>query len=148
VYLRLPVLGDMSPMGRVQEVSNRISEMKSSPEPMLSRGLVGTVGLLPTATSSQIWDVMAYKVSMSVSNVPGPPADIKVCGANPNGFSFWVPPVGTISTFVTIMSFGDSVTLSMALDNALFSEADSAYIGNKFSEALDALCNQAAVSKL
>ena len=48
-------------------------------------GLVGTVGLLPTAISSQIWDVMAYKVRMSVSNVPGPPADTKVCGANPNG---------------------------------------------------------------
>jgi hypothetical protein len=148
VYLRLPVIGDMTPLGRAQEISNRISAMKSSPEPMLSRGLVGTVGLLPTAISSQIWDVMAYKVSMSVSNVPGPPADIKVCGANPSGFSFWVPPVGTISTFVTIMSFGEGVTLSMAMDNTLFSEKDSAYIGDKFSEALDVLCNEAAVSKL
>jgi hypothetical protein len=137
VYLRLPVAKEFeSRADRVKAICEEISNLKGSPEPLLAQGTMGLFGLLPKTLSNPIWHALSNKVSISVSNVPGPSVDFKWCGARPTGLSVFVPPVGTISTFCLITSFNDHITLSLAMDGFLFSNQDAQFIEKTFQEEL------------
>lgn len=144
VYIRLPVSDDQGLRGgnaadRVQMVKKRISQLKGSPEPILAHGLTGFFGLLPKAISNPIWNLTSNKVSVSFSNVPGPQQALPWCGATADRCAFWVPPVGTISIFVTLATMDKHITLSIAVDPAVFSEEDAEFIVNNFDKELQAM---------
>jgi hypothetical protein len=150
VYVRLPVAKEFDDRAqRVQAIYDEISKLKGSPEPLLAQGTMGLFGLLPTKLSNPIWNALSNKVSISVSNVPGPPnPDFTWCGAKPTGLSVFVPPVGTISTFCLITSFNDHITLSLAMDGSLFSTSDADFIAKVFDEELSLLTTSMIPSRL
>jgi len=150
VYVRLPVAKEFDERShRVQAIYDEISKLKGSPEALMAQGTMGLFGLLPTKLSNPIWNALSNKVSISVSNVPGPPnSDFTWCGARPTGLSVFVPPVGTISTFCLITSFNDHITLSLAMDGSLFSKSDADFIAKAFNEELSLLTTSMLPSRL
>jgi hypothetical protein len=136
VYVRLPVVKDLSRPDRVQAVCDEISQLKGSPEPLLAQQFMKMFGLLPTLISNPIWNALSNKISLSVSNLPGPPPGWKFCGVEMQSFSVWVPPVGTISTFALITSYHDRITLSLAMDGTIFSKEDGKALLQNFDDEL------------
>lgn len=149
VYVRLPVSQDYdNKMGRVQAVADEISQLKGSPEPLLAQQFMKMFGLMPTALSNPIWHALSNKISLSVSNIPGPPDNYKFCGVGMESFGVFVPPVGTISTFALITTFKDRVTLSLAVDGHLFDKEDAQMICQKFDDDLLMLSGSNQPSRL
>lgn len=149
VYVRLPVTPEFPRReDRVKAIVDEISKLKGSPEPLLTQMLTGAFGLMPRTLSNPIWDALSNKVSMSVSNVPGPPMDFIWAGVRPEGLYVWVPPVGTISTFSVITSMKDRITLSLALDGSLFDKEDADFIRKDFDSELALLTASMQPSKL
>jgi hypothetical protein len=137
LLLRLPVSQDMSAVDRTKAVASLVNEMKGSPEPLLAQSINGAFGLLPKQFSSGIWDLLSNKVSISVSNVPGPKFEMKWAGATMKSVQCWVPPVGTISTFALVTSFRNRLSLALGMDAAVFSKEDAKFITQAFSKELD-----------
>jgi hypothetical protein len=149
VYVRLPVTKEFDERAdRVQAIYDEISKLKGSPEPLMAQGTMGLFGLMPSKLSNPIWNALSNKVSISVSNVPGPSNDFTWCGARLTGLTVFVPPVGTISTFCLITSFNDHITLSLSLDGTLFSKSDAAFITKVFDEELSLLTTSMIPSRM
>jgi len=149
VYVRLPVVKEFSSAGdRVQACADEISQLKGSPEPLLAQQFMKMFGLMPTMITNPIWNALANKISISVSNLPGPPPRWTFCGVQMSSFSVFVPPVGTISTFALITSFNDRLTLSLAMDGLLFSKEDAKLLGKHFDDALSQLASTMQPSRL
>jgi len=149
VYVRLPVVEKYAtPMDRVQAVADQISQLKGSPEPLLAQQFMRMFGLMPTMISNPLWDLLSNKISLSVSNLPGPPMGWKFCGVGMSSFSVFVPPVGTISTFALITSYDDRITLSLAMDGHLFSKEDAKSLCKHFDDELVKLTSSMTPSRL
>lgn len=136
VLLKLPVAQDCSGADRCKAVAQRVDEMKGSPEPLLAQKLTGLFGMMPMVLSNKIWDTVSNKVSLSISNVPGPKFDMKWAGATIRDAQVWVPPVGTISTFVLVTTYRDRISLNLGVDGAVFSKDDARFIAKAFDEEL------------
>jgi len=149
VYVRLPVEKDFpTKADRVEAVVSEISKLKGSPEPVMAQSLMKMFGLMPMRLSNFIWHALSNKVSIAVSNVPGPPIDFTWCGAHPAGLAVLVPPVGTISTFSVITSFQEQLTISLAMDGNWFSREDADFISTEFDKELCSLTSSMAPSRL
>jgi hypothetical protein len=149
VYVRMPVADDFANRAdRVDAVVNEIGKLKGSPEPIFAQGFMQLFGLLPSALTNPIWNALSNKVSISISNVPGPPIDFTWFGVRPEGLSVFVPPVGTISTFCVVTSYVDRLTISLALDGSLFTKEDADLISKEFDKEMLLLTSSMAPSRL
>lgn len=149
VYVRLPVKNTCANRAeRVQAVADEISQLKGSPEPLLAQQFMKMFGLMPPMITNPIWNGISNKISISVSNLPGPPMGWKFCGVQLSSFSVFVPPVGTISTFALITSFDDRITLSLGMDGMHFSKEDARFLSHQFDNELCQLVSSMLPSKL
>lgn len=53
-------------------IKSRIDQLKNSPEALIGHLLQRVVGLLPPAVCLPIWNAVAFKTSISCSNLAGP----------------------------------------------------------------------------
>lgn len=149
VYVRLPVTQEFDRReDRVKAIVEEISKLKGSPEPVLAQAIMGAFGLMPTVLTNPIWHALSNKVTIAVSNVPGPPMEFTWAGMRPEGLYVWVPPVGTISTFSVITSMKDRITLALAMDGSLFSKEDVDFIRKDFDNELALLVASMQQSRL
>lgn len=51
---------------------SRLDQLKGTPEPIVGHKLQSLVGHLPPAIALQIWNNVAFKTSLSCSNLAGP----------------------------------------------------------------------------
>merc|ERR1712194_505382 len=100
------------------EVNNRISSLKGSPEPLITSTLRGGFGVLPKGLTNVVWPAMSNKVSLSVSSLPGPSFDFEWGGTPIKNVAFWVPPVGSVSLFVTIITFRNQISVALSADSS------------------------------
>lgn len=148
-YVRLPIKEEYPDrLDRVRAVTEQIQKLKGSPEPLMAQKIVAMFGLLPMWLSNPIWTALSNKVSMSVSNVPGPPMEFKWAGIIPTNMCIWVPPVGTISSFMLINSFRDKLTIALAMDADVFTKEDVAFLNKTFDDELEHLTTIGTPSKL
>eukprot|EP00455_Lapot_gusevi_P053217 TRINITY_DN825_c0_g1_i1.p1 TRINITY_DN825_c0_g1~~TRINITY_DN825_c0_g1_i1.p1 ORF type:complete len:477 (+),score=126.02 TRINITY_DN825_c0_g1_i1:88-1518(+) len=118
VYFSLP-LTIQHPIERLQQVSRQVSALKTSPEPLVAQFLCSLFGYLPACIARPLWHVLAYKVTVSMSNVPGP-QEYLAFGGNPiQQFLFMVPAQRTLGHFVCIMSYNGGVTFGLNSDPRL-----------------------------
>lgn len=146
--LRLPVSQAATGIERVRAVADLVEQMKGSPEPFLAQKINGMFGLMPKQFTNQIWDLLANKVSISVSNVPGPKFEMKWAGVTIKDVQIWVPPVGTISTFALVTSFRNRISLSLGLDAAIFTKDDGAFITSTFDQEMSVIMGSMPSSRL
>jgi len=148
VLLKLPVSQESSSLDRARTIASLVHDMKGSPEPLLAQKITGLFGLLPRQLSDPIWNSLSNKVSISVSNVPGPKFPMKWSGVQIKNAQVWVPPVGTISTFALITSVENNISLSLGMDAAVFSKDDAGFITRAFDEELSAITSASPASRL
>lgn len=117
-YLSLPV-ETSSAEQRLIQVQEQTGPLRRSPEPVLAALFMRLFGVLPAWLSRIIVYAIAFKVTISMSNVPGPQQPLVFAGGPMEYLIFFVPPSRTISTFITILSYNGRVYIGMAADQRL-----------------------------
>jgi hypothetical protein len=140
VYLKFPRTKDNTDATR--QINERFSGLKGSPEPILAQGLRSGFGVLPKQFTNVIWPALSNKVSLSVSSLPGPSWTIEFCGTAVDNVAFWVPPVGTISLFVTMMTFNGRISISISADETIANAEEIKELSQGFVDEIDAFVQQ------
>ena len=136
VYIQLPLhLAD--PLERLTHIHAQIEKLKTSPEPLVSNWLMSLFGFLPPCIGRPLWYSAAYKVSVSVSNVPGSPHARVFDGCPIDEFLFFVAPNRNLGNFVCIMSYADRVSFGYASDARLVPEPHA--LTSLFADDMDQL---------
>lgn len=140
VYLMIPLGGGNAPKDNCSEIQRRIKKLTTSPEPLLANQIMAFFGVWPRIVARPIWDALSNKVSVSASNMPGPPFAMTWCSVPIDTWLFFVPPNGSISTFVTIFTVNGRVNFGLGGDASIM-ELDSLKkaVQVDFDEALRAL---------
>jgi len=97
VYLRLPNQSnnnsnsneESQALLRLQQIKEITNTAYSSPMPYVAAGIMHVVGILPPFISNIIWSASAYKVTLSMSNLPGPQYALKFAGGDVGKFVFF-----------------------------------------------------------
>jgi len=124
VLLALPLL-EADPAERLREVQRRMAAIKGSPEGAVSYGVLGAMGLSPSAVEAQLIDLFSAKASLVLTNVPGPRAPVYLCGTQLRGVLVWAPCAGSVSTSVSIFSYDGQVTIGFMVDAGLVPDPDA-----------------------
>jgi len=138
VYVRLPRTEDSKEASA--EVNKRIMSLKGSPEPLLTHQLRGGFGMLPKGVTNLVWPALANKASLSVSSLPGPPFRYEFAGHPVRNVAFWVPPVGSISLFVTMITFCGRISVSLSADKATAAGESLKELSNEICKEVERFC--------
>jgi len=115
IYVKLP-MKEGDELKRLMQVRDHTSSLQVSPEPLVTCGLMASIGLIPWGFIRSFWRFLAFKASSSMSNVPGPQHEVSFAGAPVDDLVFFVPPQGTIASFLTIFSYAGGVQIGCLFD--------------------------------
>ena len=118
VYLSLPV-GVQDPRERLDAVHARMSAIKRSPEGALDYGVLGAIGLTPPQVEQKLVEQFSSKTSLVLTNVPGPREPVYFAGTRIAGIVVWAPGAGSIGMGISVLSYGDTVTVGVRVDAGL-----------------------------
>ncbi|KNC48816.1 diacylglycerol O-acyltransferase [Thecamonas trahens ATCC 50062] len=79
VYVTLP-LDQSDPLARVHAVHTQTTALLSAPDAALGSLLMAILGCIPRPILRPLWRLTAYKISSSMSNMPGPAAELSLAG--------------------------------------------------------------------
>lgn len=114
----LPI-GIENPIERVYEVRHRMGELKGSMQPLMAYGLLAVAGGLIKPAQDAMLSLFSKKTTAVMTNVPGPPAKLKICGSTLEESLFWVPQSGTVGLGVSVLSYGGGVQFGVVSDAGL-----------------------------
>jgi len=120
-YLKMP-LKIVDANERLTHVSHQTKQLTTSPEPYIAAFIMKMFGYLPRRILAPTWAALAFKTTMSLSNLPGPQFGIHFAGAELDNMVFFVPPTRTIGIFLTILSYNGFCTFGVAADERLIPE--------------------------
>lgn len=124
VPLVLPI-GIANPVERLYAVKARMRELKGSFQPVLAFGLLSVAGLLIKPVQHAMLNIFAKKATAVMTNVPGPAAPLKFCGATVERVMFWVPQSGDIGMGVSILTYAGRVEFGLIVDAGLCPEPEA-----------------------
>jgi hypothetical protein len=130
-YLSLPT-SESDPLTALHLCHNRLSELKGSPEPLVANKILKALGSIPLAFTWPFRNILMDKMSVSVSNFPGPVHPIKFPVA-PDGLTnstylgvgtvksafFSVAPPFSYGPYITIISYAGKLNVSVAVAEKL-----------------------------
>lgn len=139
LFLTLPVhLAD--PRERLAELRRRMLALEHSAEPLVTWAILDLMGHSPKLVERLILAYFAQRVSMVMTNMPGPEQPLWLAGERLRGLMFWVPQSGRVGLGVSICSYAGEVRLGVASDAGLI--PDPARIVAAFHAELDAMAGQ------
>jgi WS/DGAT/MGAT family acyltransferase len=118
VFVDLPV-GIRHPLERLYTLRAAIQKLKSSPQALVTLGLLCVIGNLPAAAADPVISMFSAKASLVGSNLPGPPKPLHVAGAQVSQLLFWVPQAGDIGTGVSMLSYNGRVSIGVISDRQM-----------------------------
>ncbi|MCB9007329.1 MAG: wax ester/triacylglycerol synthase family O-acyltransferase [Ardenticatenaceae bacterium] len=136
VFLSLPV-GIADPLERLNEVHDRMIELKNSKEAPVALGILSAMGMSPQEFQGTLVRMFGSKTTAVMTNVPGPPMPLYLAGQKIDELMFWVPQSGRVSLGISIISYANKVHLGVATDAGLVPDPDTIMTG--FYEEFDAL---------
>jgi WS/DGAT/MGAT family acyltransferase len=116
--LVLPI-GIENPVERVYAVRARMTELKTSYQPLLAFVVLAVAGLMVKPLQDAILGLFSKKATAVMTNVPGPAVPLTLCGSTLRQTMFWVPASGDIGVGVSILSYAGGVQLGLITDAAL-----------------------------
>jgi WS/DGAT/MGAT family acyltransferase len=119
--LVLPI-GLDNPVERVYAVHARMTELKTSYQPLLAFVVLAVAGLVVKPLQDAILGLFSKKATAVMTNVPGPAAPLTLCGSTLRQTMFWVPASGDIGVGVSILSYAGGVQFGLITDAALCSD--------------------------
>ena len=78
------------------------------------------------------WPALANKVSLSMSNVPGPQFKLSFLDEPMDKMVFFSPPQDNIGLFVTLITFNDKITFGFNTDDVVMNNADTNSVAHKY----------------
>jgi diacylglycerol O-acyltransferase / wax synthase len=118
VFLTLPI-GIVDPVRRVRAIKKEMDELKSSPEAVVSFGLLSLMGLAPVEVEQLGLRFFGSKATAVLTNVPGPRHPLYMAGRKIDKVMFWVPQSGHLGLGISILSYDGGVMLGIATDAGL-----------------------------
>jgi len=115
VFLDLPI-GIRDPLERLFAVHASMSALKSSYQPVLTLGLMATLGMLPGSVETAAIDLLSTKATAVATNVPGPSQPRYMAGRHISRMIFWVPQSGDIGLGISILSYAGQVQFGLIAD--------------------------------
>jgi len=116
--LVLPI-GIDNPVERLYTVRARMDALKGSYQPLLAFAVLAASGALAKPLQDLVLGLFAKKTTAVMTNVPGPRAHLKFCGATLRQSMFWVPASGSVGVGVSILSYAGGVQFGLITDEAL-----------------------------
>lgn len=135
----LPATSD-DPADRLAEAHRRLEELKTSPEGVVSLGVLAGVGAAPHLVEDFVVAFFMTKVSGVVTNVPGPRQPVYLAGAKVDGVIAWVPRGGDMTFGVAVFSYDGAVTVGVSTDEACI--PDPELLVEAFEDELAAMSAQ------
>ena len=124
VYLPLPI-GIADPIDRLFETKRHMDAIKRSPEALVTYQAIAGLGVLSDKIARRVREYYAGKVSMVLTNVPGPARKLYFAGQLLDTIVFWVPQSGSIGVGISIFSYGGQVNIGLITDRGLASDPDT-----------------------
>ncbi len=121
IFLPMP-LGVRDPRQLVGQISDRMTRIKQSAEPVVTFGIQWVLAESPTVVATALTDLFANKAVGVLTNVPGPRIPMTFAGAPVAGMIGWAPCSGDEPMSVSIFSYDNQVTIAIAADAALVPE--------------------------
>jgi len=118
VFVELPV-GIRHPLERLYTVHAAMRRLKSSPQALVTFGLLTSIGSLPAVVEESAIGLFSAKASLVASNLPGPSRPLHLAGAAVSELLFWVPQTGSIGVGVSIFTYCGRVQLGVISDRSL-----------------------------
>ena len=120
-FAELPI-GIRHPLERLYAVHSSMQALKSSPQALVTFGLLAAIGALPAAVEDPAIAFFSAKASVVASNLRGPAGALHLGGAPISQLLFWVPQSGSIGTGVSMFTYRDEVQLGVIADRSLIPE--------------------------
>jgi diacylglycerol O-acyltransferase / wax synthase len=136
VFLSLPLEAE-SPAQRLTLLRQRMEVLKRSPEALVVLGALSVAGRVPLSMERAMVDVLDKRVSLVVTNVPGPRHPIALAGSAVERALFWVPQTANVGLGVSLFSLDGQLSLGVAADEGCVPEPEA--IVTAFEEELQAL---------
>jgi diacylglycerol O-acyltransferase / wax synthase len=141
VLLTLPS-GLASPLSRLAETKRRMDAIKSSPEALMTYGLLHAIGLTGQRLSPVLARFFAHKADAVTTNVPGPREHRYLAGTRISGLLGWVPSSTNQTLGTCIFTYAGSVRVGFKADALAI--PDPGRILADFHAELDSLCRHVA----
>ena len=119
----LPLHGDLAE--RISIVHDRITRIRGSWEAWLTAGTQRLIGAVPPAAGEPISRFFADKAVGVLTNVPGPPAPMDLCGARVLGSVGWAPCSADQAVTACVFSYAGDVFTGFGTDGRLVGSADA-----------------------
>jgi diacylglycerol O-acyltransferase / wax synthase len=103
---------------RLDVVSERMANLKKSPEARATLGALAIAGHLPVGAEKRLVKFVGGKAAAVVSNLPGPKRALRIGGARLANMVFWPPQTGDIGIGVSFLSYAGHVTVGVSADTA------------------------------
>lgn len=117
VFLLLPVSVEGT-RARVDELKRRMLAIKGSAEPMVTYGILQSIGRAPKWAHRMVVKMFSEKASAVMTNVPGPQEPLHIYGAPIQTLMFWVPQAGDIGLGLSILSLNGTVRVGVCADDS------------------------------
>ena len=124
VYLPLPI-GIADSIDRLMETKRHMDAIKRSPEALVTYQAIASLGVVSDKIARSIRGYYADKVSVVLTNVPGPSQKLYFAGKLLDTIVFWVPQSGSIGVGISIFSYGGQVNIGLITDRGLAPDPDT-----------------------
>jgi WS/DGAT/MGAT family acyltransferase len=124
VFLRFPS-ALASPLARLAETKQRMDWIKSSPEAVLTYGLITTIGRTSREIERHVVDFFANKAIGVTTNVVGPRTLRYLAGVPVTGVLGWVPGSGQHTVGFCVFTYAGHVRVGLLADEAVVSDPEA-----------------------
>jgi diacylglycerol O-acyltransferase / wax synthase len=114
VLLSMPLEAD-TPLARLELLKRRMDELKRSPEALMTLGALRAAGLFHTGVRALL-GFLDRRVSLVMTNVPGPRERLSLAGSRVERALFWVPQAAQVGLGVSLFSLAGTLSLGVAAD--------------------------------
>lgn len=124
VYLPLPI-GIADPIDRLFATKRNMDAIKRSPEALVTYQAIAGLGAVSDKIARSVRSYYAGKVSVVLTNVPGPARKLYFAGKPLDTIVFWVPQSGSIGVGISIFSYAGQVNVGLITDRGLAPDPDT-----------------------
>ncbi len=96
------------------------------------------MGLGPKALQDAMTEIVLRRISVLMTNVPGPRDSIRVAGKRVSDLAFWVPGAGMNGVAISVFSYAGNINVTFSTD--VHRVPDPEAIARAFDEEYKALC--------
>lgn len=120
VFLRLPIVGSGC-IERLKKAKQRMDIIKTSAEPLITATTCTMLMMIPEIISRTMIDFFSSKMSIVMSNIPGPPELLSIGGDVVYDGLFFPPARANMGVGLSIFSYGGKMRVGVIADTNVVS---------------------------